>query len=406
MRGARGPPEAAGRVAGARGNSPPRAVRVRPDVLPQRVRTDVGGEDAAFGVGRDAGRAGDAGRVGVGEVGVGNEGAQRAVDGAADRDAPDVAGVHRRVRLRVAHVERVVGRHVQGAGTAELPPGGDEVAVLVEDLHPVVAAVGDEDVALRAADGDVVGLVELAGSVAGAAPGLEEPAVAGELQHAVVGAVPVGDEDVAVGRNGHAGRPVEGIRAAAGHAGFAERHQYLALGAELEDLLAQRGARERAGRGARRHPEHRGVPVRVGRPEVALPVDGEAVGEREHPGAQARQEPSGRIELQDRRVGAADARCVARRHGVEAAVEDPDAAVGIELHADELAPAAAVHVRRQGRPVLDQPVRVGELELPAALAGLGLGSGGQQDAGGNGPRQRRSRAAGRRQRSRATAGSP
>ena len=39
----------------------------------------------------------------------------------------------------------------------------DEIAVLVEDLDPAVHAVDDIDAALRSADEDVVGFVEIAG---------------------------------------------------------------------------------------------------------------------------------------------------------------------------------------------------------------------------------------------------
>ena len=259
-------------------------------------------------------------------------------------------GFKRRIRHRVAHVERVVRRHVQRARPAELRPRGDEVAVLVENLHPVVAAVGHVHVPAGAADGDVVGLVELAGIRSGAAPRLDEAAVLRELHDPVVSAVAVRHEDVAVGRNRHAGRPTERVRTVPGHAGPADRHQHLARGTQLEHLVAHRLAREGAGRCAGGHPEHRLVTVRVGRPQVSLRVDGEAVREGEHPAAQARQQPPGRRELQNRRVGAPDAGGRARGHGVEAAVEDPDVAVGVQLRADQLAPLAAVHLRRQRRP--------------------------------------------------------
>ena len=53
-------------------------------------------------------------------------------------------------------------------------------------------------------------------------------------------------------------------------------------------------------------------------------------------------------------------------------MEDPDVAAGVQLRADQLAPLAAVHLRWQRGPALDKPVRVWELELPAALGVHGL----------------------------------
>src|SRR2546430_13761307 len=132
------------------------------NVLPQFVRADVGGIDRALGVRHDARRAGDAVHVRLGQVGIGYEVLDRAVLGAAHRDAPGVAGVDGRIRMRIAHVQRVVFRDKHRARPAELLPCGDEATVLVEDLHAAVAAVGDVHAVLRTADGDVVRLVELA----------------------------------------------------------------------------------------------------------------------------------------------------------------------------------------------------------------------------------------------------
>ncbi len=74
----------------------------------------------------------------------------------------------------------------------------DEIAVLVEDLDAVVVAVADVEPALGV-EGERVRLVEFAGTGAELAPRLDQFAVLGEFEDAVVAcAVALGDEDVAV----------------------------------------------------------------------------------------------------------------------------------------------------------------------------------------------------------------
>src|SRR5262249_13630845 len=107
-------------------------------------------------------------------------------------------------------------------------PRGDKVAVLVEDLHAVVAAVGNVNAILGTSDGDVVRLIELARPRAVMAPGLDELAVFRKFQNAIVLAVAICHKDVAIGRDGDARRLVEGIRAIALDSLLAERHQNLA----------------------------------------------------------------------------------------------------------------------------------------------------------------------------------
>ena len=98
-----------------------------------------------------------------------------------------------------------------------------------------------------------------------------------------VAAMAVGNEDVAV-RRGHDGRwRIELIGTAAGGVRFAERHQDLAVGAELENLVAFAAAAEP-----------------VGHPHVALAVDVQTVREQQQAGAEALQQFAGRIEFEDR----------------------------------------------------------------------------------------------------------
>ena len=175
--------------------------------------------------------------------------------------------------------------------------------------------------------------------------------------------MPVSHEDVAIGRNGDAGRLVEGVRAIALDSLLAERHQNLARRTHLEDLMAPHQAALILGGQA----EHRLVRISVADPHVALGVDGKSVREREHAAAEAGQKFSSRVEFQNRRLRAAHARGGAGGFGVEAPMKDPDVALGIDIGPDQLSPPAAVHVLRNRRPVLDQPVRVRELGLLGIL---------------------------------------
>src|SRR5213593_4561637 len=83
---------------------------------------------------------------------------------------------------------------VNPARPAELFPLCDELAVLVEDLDPVVVPVADEQPAFGI-HRERVRLVELAGSGPQLAPGLDQLPIPGELENAIVSAaVSFGDE--------------------------------------------------------------------------------------------------------------------------------------------------------------------------------------------------------------------
>ena len=126
----------------------------------------------------------------------------------------------------------------------------------------------------------------------------------------------VGDEDVAVGRDGDVGRAVERIGAVARHALLAERHHQLSVARELEHLLADAVAR-----------------AAVGDPEKAVAVDADAVRPHEHLLAPRLQHLARRVELDDRRLGA---------------VEREDPAGRVDRHAGHF---AELHARRQLTPV-------------------------------------------------------
>ena len=148
--------------------------------------------------------------------------------------------------------------------------------------------------------------------------------------------MPVGDEDVAVRRDQNIGRRIEGVGTVARHTSLAQRHQDLAVGTELVDLMTL-GALAPA----------------VGDPHIAIPVDVEAVGKDKHPGAEAFRHVTGWIDLEDWR----HVRAVAAR--AAAALEHPDAlAVAIDIDADRLSPFAPVW--KLG-PILDRAIRIGRV---------------------------------------------
>jgi hypothetical protein len=48
-------------------------------------------------------------------------------------------------------------------------------------------------------------------------------------------------------------------------------------------------------------------------------------------------------------------------HGVEAAMEDPNVAVAVDMHPNDLAPTAAIHARGQGRPAFNKAIGIRQL---------------------------------------------
>src|SRR4051812_12471091 len=115
--------------------------------------------------------------------------------------------------------------------------------------------------------------IELARPRSPFSPRLDECPVLGKLHDAIdgdVGDVTVGDEDVAVARDGDVARAAEDVGAAAGHASFAERHQQLSVRAELEYLVAPAA-----------------FDLCIGHPDVAPAVDGHTMRLHDHPRTEA-----------------------------------------------------------------------------------------------------------------------
>src|ERR1700722_4134441 len=138
--------------------------------------------------------------------------------------------------------------------------------------------------------------------------------------------MPVGYEDVAVLRNGHAGRAIERIVTRTRNASLSERHEDFPLTAELENLLALAV-----------------FALSIGNPDVALGIYRQPVSLHEHPGAKAFQELARSVELEDSGI---------------AAMEHPDVAMCIRRNGDHLPP---LYARRELRPILDGAVRIGQI---------------------------------------------
>src|SRR5262245_12966789 len=298
----------------------------------------------------------DAGRVGrdaFRHVGVGrdfrNERHHLAVLRAADANALLEAGIDLAAvitRLVIGRIHVVVSIDVEAARAPELLPFLEELAVLIENLDAIVDAISHEQPAGRI-HGQLMRSVELARPAAALAPGLDVGAILGELEDAIVGAraVSLRNEDVAVGRNVDVSRLIEGVGGAriAGDARLAQRHQYLAVLAELDDGLAFAAFRDR-----------------VRDPNVAVTIDVEAVRIVHHAAAEFGLHVAVGIELHDR----IERRATAVLRGT--AVERPQAlTVGIDLDADGRAPGPP---RRQLRPILLQLIRIG---IGVGIIGLG-----------------------------------
>jgi hypothetical protein len=178
--------------------------------------------------------------------------------------------------------------------------------------------------------------VELARSAALGAPFLDVLAGLVELDDAVVAfaAVTVADKDIAVRRDKDRRGHVEIVRIVSATPAWPRRIKHLAVGTELDHLMALRAA-----------------PLTVGDPDIALAIDVNAVGKHEHSGAKRFHELTQSIEFQDRieigTVAGVGAAAVNHPHALSVRV-DVDAGAG--------APGAA---RRHFCPIEDRLVRIG-----------------------------------------------
>src|SRR5215468_4198166 len=105
-------------------------------------------------------------------------------------------------------------------------------------------------------------------------------------------------------------------------------------------------------------------------------VDREPVWIDKHAAAKALEQLAGWIKLQDGRIGiaATETGGDAGRHRVEAAMEDPNIAVAVDMHPDDLTPTASVHTLGQGRPAFDKAIGIGQLSRLGVLRRLSVRS--------------------------------
>ena len=141
------------------------------DVFPHLMGTDIGGIDIAHRVSRNTGcRSARPHRTEVARIRY--ESQQRPIDGIADHDAALFTRLHLRrsiasgrlVPQRDANINLVIRANENRAWLAELMPGRDEIAVLIEHLDTTVATIGNVDAAQRIAKGDIVRVIEIAGA--------------------------------------------------------------------------------------------------------------------------------------------------------------------------------------------------------------------------------------------------
>ena len=153
--------------------------------------TNIGRVDIAHCVSRNAGcRSARPHRTEVARIR--DESEQRAINGITDHDAALFTRLHLRrsvasgrlVAQRDADINLVIRANEDRAWLAKLMPGRDEFAVLIENLDTTVATIGNVDASHRTADRDIVRVIEIARHRSFVTPGLDEPAILGELEDA------------------------------------------------------------------------------------------------------------------------------------------------------------------------------------------------------------------------------
>src|SRR5262245_65413924 len=134
-----------------------------------------------------------------------------------------------RFRFGIGHVNDVVLVNEDAARPAKLEPLVDVVALLVENLDTVIAAIGEKESRARI-HREGMGNLHLARTGALLSPGLDELAVLVELDDACisVSAMSIGEKDVAIRRNEHSRWRDELVGTTAIETEFAVHTEYLA----------------------------------------------------------------------------------------------------------------------------------------------------------------------------------
>src|SRR6185369_3160759 len=264
--------------------------RSHPDVLLEPLRRGFAAVDVAVAVDRHEFGAVASGlpRVSPGKQ---NERVNPARLAVADADPLLPSGILNVIGLGIGDVDLILAVEGNPARLAELGPRrGERLAVLIEDLNAVVAAIADEHTSARI-DRDGVNRMEFAGCPAGLAPRGHEFSRARELHDAIVAGftVSVGDEHVAARRHRDVARRREMIRTAPFLPWCPKRHEHFAFRAELDDdlpaLVAFRRPICRNG---------------IGHPHIALLIDRQPVRPDEQAAAKTLDDFAFRTELQDR----------------------------------------------------------------------------------------------------------
>src|SRR5262249_31116042 len=207
------------------------------DVPHEPFRANLGAVNVALRIGGDAlGRASGSGLLDR----IGDECRHDTITDSTDPNAslPAIMILCNRFRFGIGHVNDVVLVNEDAARPAKLEPLVDVVALLVENLDTVIAAIGEKESRARIHR-------EGMGNLHRARPGaflpevLKNLALFGNLEEGRMGvpAMSMGKEVAPFGTNEHRRWRVEFVRATAGDPGFAEREQHLAVRTELDDLM-------------------------------------------------------------------------------------------------------------------------------------------------------------------------
>src|SRR6266446_6441590 len=267
-----------------------------------------------------------------------NEGGDFTILHAANSHAPFEARILRHVGFGIGRIEDVALGDEKAAWAAELLPFREERTVGAKDLDPIIGSVSDEYTACRIDRQRMID-PELARAGAPPAPGRNELAATGELDdpRVCVAAMPITNDDVAIGGNGDIRWRVEHVGPVTCDTSSAKRQQYLALWTELDDLMALAIAANI-----------------VRRPHIALAIDIEAVGVVEETLANAQYKIPRGIESVDRIKRRVDT------VSCPTSLENPDAfAIGTDIDSRHLSHLAAIgHL---------QPIRVEKVWVGGAI---------------------------------------
>src|SRR5262245_22313073 len=203
------------------------------DVFPQNARPGFACEHVAELVDRAELRPASSSRTRIAAL-IEDEMPHPAVERVPDPDPLLKTRIVDVVRLRVEDIDQVfiIDREGDPARHPELVPPRQIGPILIEDLDPRIRPVAHEQPA-PLVHGNAVRDPELARTVSGLSPGLDELPILRILHDPDVREMAIGDENIAVGSGHDAGRGPEMVLIVAADPRLAERHQHLSIRAEL-----------------------------------------------------------------------------------------------------------------------------------------------------------------------------